>query len=157
MDKQSVSETARRIALLRRLLTVVVALLSYIGGCAAYAAASKAWSGEVPPFTLSFLFWTFTAYVTMGAPFFWLLCTVIKRRFGRNKKAVFVSILVCGLYFVVPTMLTYIMLLIPFPELLVAPIAIRFYILFGSSGILFGMGYGIVQRFAGAKSARTIQ
>ncbi|PZD96052.1 hypothetical protein DNH61_09035 [Paenibacillus sambharensis] len=157
MAERSISDTPRRLAALRRLLTVMVALLSYIGGCALLVLVSGMWLVEAPQVTLSFLFWTFMPYATMGAPFYWMLCSVITRRLGRNKKAMLMSILVCGLYFVVPAALVYIMLLIPVPELLVSRAALMFYILFGSSGILFGFGYSIVQRLVSAESELSIK
>jgi hypothetical protein len=130
--------------IVRWVLTFGVALASYWAGFSSYKATlwfvwhQTLWGDEKAT-----VFWSAIAFSVVLFPLYLLICFMIKWKIKPKRSSLVYYPLFCGLIFVIPT--AFIVVYNGGGSLL-SPEAQLFHAFFASSGIVFGMGFGLIWR-----------
>lgn len=128
---------------MRYLLLCIVYTLSYGMGLLVYKSALWIiWGEPLGGDAAAVVFWSALAYIPIGIVYL-AICLLIKHKVSKSSLRYSLYPMACGSLFVVPTML----ILLLFGggiDRLFSPEAQLFHLLFGSTGVTFGLGYGFV-------------
>ncbi|MFF2890054.1 hypothetical protein [Paenibacillus sp. NPDC057967] len=130
------------ITLLRYLLLICLFFLSYWAGFYSYEKTLWfGWKQTLGGDKQAVIFWSSIAYIIILVPLYLLICYVVKIKVKRKYFRLFFYPLFCTLSFMLPTI--FITTIFGGSSIL-SPESQLFYVFFASSGIIFGIGYGII-------------
>ncbi|KPV60288.1 hypothetical protein QJ48_06440 [Paenibacillus sp. A3] len=87
------------------------------------------------------VYWSSLAYLVIAVPLYLLICYTIKTKIKRNSARMFCYPIMCALTFILPTAF----IMISFGGLsFFSAESQLFYSFFASSGIIFGVGFGLI-------------
>lgn len=127
--------------LLRYALLIIVFFLSYWAGFYSYESTLwLGWKQTLGGDKRAVVFWSSIAYVIILVPLYLLICYKIERKLKRKLIRLVSYPIFCASTFILPT--AFIMMFFGGGSFF-SPESLLFYSFFASSGIIFGLGYGL--------------
>lgn len=134
-------------------LLLVVFILSYFVGFEMYKTALWfIWGQTLGGDAQALTFWSTLVFIPIGLIYL-VICYAVKHKTKNKKQSYFLYPLCCAIVFVVPT--TFIIVMNGGGSIF-SPEAHLFNLFFASSGIAFGIGYGLVCFALSSREAKTL-